>query len=68
MRVWETAFIATSLALGESEQDTLASLDAAPARELLATLKSPDKRVRAKALATAIAAIALDLEQTEITW
>jgi hypothetical protein len=67
--VWEAAFVATSLALGESEDATIRALaDPAPAKELLTALGSPDKRARAKALAKAITAIAFDLERAEVTW
>lgn len=67
--VWETAFVATSMALGEPEEAVVGALvDAGPARELLAALKAPDRRARAKALAAAIAGIVLDLERAEITW
>jgi hypothetical protein len=58
-----------SMALGEPEESVSAAL-ASPgnARELLAALKSPDRRTRAKALATALAPIVLELEQTEAVW
>ena len=65
--MWETAFVAMSMALGETEESVTASL-ASPPRELMAALKSPDRRVRAKALATALAPIVLELEQAEVAW
>lgn len=65
--MWETAFVAMSIALGETEESVTAAL-ASPPRDLMAALKSPDRRMRAKALATALAPIVLELEQAEVSW
>lgn len=62
--MWENAYVATLFALGETEETIRATLAKEP--DLLDALKSPDKRVRAKTLATAIAAIAFDLERVEV--
>src|SRR5258708_25513866 len=54
--VWETAFVATSFAVGEPEEAVVGALaDPGPARDLLAALKASNRRTRAKALATALA-------------
>lgn len=68
--VWETAFVAMSLALGATEAQVRASMndDAALRTPLLAALGSPDKRTRARALAAALAAITLDVERAEVSW
>ncbi len=67
--MWETAFVAMSMAVGEPEESVTAALPSpGGARELLAALKSPDRRTRAKALATSLAPIVLELEQAEALW
>jgi hypothetical protein len=67
--VWETSFVAVSIALGEPAEAVVGSLaDPKPARELLSALEAPDRRTRAKALAGAIAPVVMDLERAEVTW
>jgi len=61
---WETAFVAMSVALGEPE-DVVGVAD----RLELPTDGRPDQKARrARALALAIAAIALDVERMEVVW
>ena len=66
--VWETAFIATSLAIGETLEMSVQSIDPTNARVFLDALGASDRRERAKTLASAIAAIVFDLENAEVTW
>ena len=68
--VWENAFAAVSVALGASEADVRASMseEAAGRAELLTALGAPDKRARAKALATALTTLAMELQAAEASW
>jgi hypothetical protein len=68
--VWEPSFVAMSVALGASEAEVRAGMteEAAARAPLLAQLVAPDKRTRAKALASGLAAIAFDLERSEVSW
>lgn len=59
--MWQTAYLATSVLLGEAADEALARLgeaDRAAAAPLAAELASPSRERRAKALAAAIARIA----------
>ena len=66
MTTWETAFVATSLVLGVSVDEAVASLDATGARRaasFLDALEAPSRTSRAKALAAVVAAITIDIER-----
>lgn len=66
---WESSFIAVSIALGETaESASVVLADPNPAKELLAALAAADRKTRAKALASALAPVVMDLERAEVTW
>jgi hypothetical protein len=67
---WETSFVAMSIALGGTVDDAKAALGEAgtvEASALLLALRDPSRANRAKALATAITAITLDIERARLT-
>lgn len=66
MTPWQISFVAMSLALGEPLEHALASLgpDRLGALEpFLGEMRGPTRAGRARALASALAAIALDIER-----
>ena len=67
---WEPAFLAVSLAVGESLDDSLAALGdrAAACAPLAERLRAESRELRARAIAEHLAPIAADLEQLEVTW
>jgi hypothetical protein len=70
MTSWETSFLAMSIALGASETDASSGLEPegrARASGLVGALEDPSRANRARALASAIAAIVVDLEQMRLT-
>jgi hypothetical protein len=68
--MWQTAFVAMSVTLGESVDDALAALGdhASAAGALAQRLRSESRETRARALAEHLAPIAADIEATEATW
>lgn len=68
--MWQTAFIAMSLAVKESLDDALAALGdtPAPAAAFVARLQSESREGRARAIAEHLAPIASDIEAVEATW
>lgn len=68
-RRWQESFLAVSAALGESPDLSLAALDPG-AREqadaLVIALRSPSREVRARGMATAVAAVVMDLEEMRL--
>ncbi len=70
MTTWETSFVAMSLALGMSAEDAASALGDEGrdrAAGLLQALGQPARASRAKALASAIAVIAVDVERARLT-
>ena len=70
MSSWETSFLAMSVALGATVDEASSALgDAGIARasELIHALADPSRANRARALAVAIAEIAVDIERTRLT-
>lgn len=66
---WPSAFLATSVLLGEPRDAAVASLGAAASPQsaaLLAALASPSREVRARALARVAAAVAADVERSRL--
>ena len=66
---WQLAFMAVSIALGEPQESALAALGAsadAASREL--HLHSKNKLQKAKALASAIGGVAIEIERAEHAW
>jgi hypothetical protein len=70
-RMWETAYLAMSVVLGESLEVAAASLpesSAIPARAAADKLGQGDRKARAVALAQALAPIAAASEKLELSW
>jgi hypothetical protein len=68
---WEEAYVATSSLLGASVKEIMPTLDDAGlmhAGAILRALRSPSRDVRAKRIATAVTAIARDVEEARFTW
>ncbi len=66
---WPSAFVATTLAIGDSMADARASLDPADlcsASAVVNRLEHPDRRTRARTLAAALAQIAVDVEAARL--
>jgi hypothetical protein len=66
---WETAFVATSVVLGLPADEAVDSLDSTGARRaapFVSALSAPSRTSRAKALASAVAAIAVDIERARL--
>ncbi len=68
--MWQLAFVATSIALGESLDDALRALDdeAISRHPFIKALRSESRETRARALAEHLAPIAADVEASELTW
>ena len=68
--MWQTAFVAMSLAVKESLDDVLAALGDPPAAvgTLAVRLRSESREERARAIAEHLAPIASDIEALEATW
>ncbi len=67
---WQAAFVAVSVALGDTVDDAQRSLseaDAAAARDVLRGLSAADKGTRARALALALAQIATAVDGAGVT-
>ena len=67
---WESAFVATCVALGLDRDDALACLTpsgAVRAAMLARSLGAKERASRAKALAATLGAVALDLEKGKLT-
>jgi hypothetical protein len=68
---WEEAYVATSVLLGVSLEDALSTLDDAGivrAGQIMRSLRSTSRTVRAKRIAGAVAEIARDLDDARLTW
>jgi hypothetical protein len=68
---WEESYVATSVLLGVSLEQTVTTLDDAGvmhAGQIMRALRSTSRAARAKRLAGAIAEIARDLEDARLTW
>jgi hypothetical protein len=66
---WEPAFLATSAVLGDSLESSLASLGkgaAAGSADLVSALGSASRETRARAIAGAIARVAIDIDAAEM--
>ncbi len=70
MSTWQHAFVATSVAIGESLDDALAALgdEGKIAGALEATLRTGTREARARALAQNLAPVLAELEAMEATW
>ena len=58
---WQSAFVATSIALGVPRDDAFAAIDGAPPEALARGLASTSRVTRAKALAEVLGAVARDV-------
>jgi hypothetical protein len=70
-RMWETAYLAMSVVLGEPLEVAAASLPEGvglAARAAMEKLSAGDRKARAVALAQALAPIAADCEKLELSW
>jgi hypothetical protein len=68
---WEESYVATSALLGATIEETLSTLDDAGvvhAAQIMRSLRSTSRDVRAKRMAGAIAEIARDLDDSRLTW
>ena len=67
---WQAAFVATSVAIGESLDDALASLGEEAQRigAVESTLRSGSREARARALARELAPVVAELDAMEATW
>jgi hypothetical protein len=66
---WQSAFVATTLAIGDSVDDARASLgpaDLRAASAFVARVSHPDRRVRARTLAATLARVAADVETARL--
>ncbi len=68
--MWQSAFVAMSVAIGESLDDALASLgeEAQHARAIEISLRAESREARALAIAKVLAPIATELDAMETTW
>ncbi len=68
--MWQNAFVAMSVAMGESLDDALAALgdDAQSVAALASALRSESREKRARAMAQHLATLAADLDAMETTW
>ena len=68
--MWQNAFVAMSVAMGEPLDDALAALgeDAESVAALASALRSESREKRARAMAQHLAALAADLDAMEATW
>lgn len=66
---WQRAFLAVSLALGADVDGALDALGTAraPAEELARSLRTGARADRARALAAALTAVAVDVEKTGLS-
>jgi hypothetical protein len=62
---WESAFVAMTIAIGDSHDDAVRALGDAAGRAD-PELGSPDKATRARAIALVLAAIAKDADAAEL--
>jgi hypothetical protein len=65
---WESAFVAMTMALGDSQDEAIRALVEGAAERSDPALASPDKAQRTRALALVLGAIAKDAEATELRW
>jgi hypothetical protein len=65
---WESAFVAMTMALGDSQDEAVRALPPHAAGRADAALGSPDKARRTRALALVLGAIAKDADATELRW
>lgn len=66
---WQVAFVAMSVALGESQDEALASLGSnADGVSTELHLRSENRLQKAKALAAALGAVAIEIERAEEAW
>jgi hypothetical protein len=66
---WQTAFVAATVALGDSVEEARASLAVgavAGAAEILADLASTDRARRAKAVASVLSVVSADVEDQRL--
>lgn len=68
--MWETAFIAMSVAIGETLDDAQAALgeSASRAAPLIQALRDESREKRARAIAQHLAPIAADIDAMELPW
>ncbi len=70
-RMWERAFLATSVAVGEPLEAALAALGEGGVKQaaaLAAALGNPSREVRARGMAKELAVVVAELERAELTW
>ena len=67
---WQLAFLATSVAIGESVDQAVAALgdEKTRAAALEATLRSGAREARARAMAQHLAPVVAELDAMEATW
>ena len=65
---WESAFVAMTMALGDSQDEAVRALAQDDAGRSDPALASPDKARRTRALALVLGAIAKDVEAAELRW
>jgi hypothetical protein len=68
---WQVAFVAMTVALGDSGDDAHAALDGADrdapeVTTLLAALSHPQREVRARTLATTLARVVVELDAVKL--
>jgi hypothetical protein len=68
--MWQRAFVAVSVAVGEPLDAALAALgdDARAVTQLTAALRVESREARARALAAELAHVAAAIEALEMTW
>lgn len=64
--MWKRSFVATTLALGDSVDDALASLAGDTADELVTGFRAPQRATRAAELAKALRDIAFALDEVTL--
>lgn len=67
---WQLAFLATSVAIGETVDDAVSALgdEKARAAALEATLRTGAREARARALAQQLAPVVAEIDAMEATW
>ncbi len=66
--MWETAFVAMSVAIGESLDHVQAALGESRAAPLIQALRDESREKRARAIAQHLAPIAADIDAMELPW
>jgi len=71
MTRWQPAFLATSAALGEPYEaalDAIGDAGTLHAAELVRAFRSTSRERRAKAIASALAEVARELDEARLSW